>query len=406
MQKPRIFYGWIVVAACFVANTTLSEAFSSFGIFFNPLEAEFGWSRSLISSGFTVFLVGYAISAFISGRLADRYKPRIILLISALLAGFGLAMSSQVNSVDQLRVFSFIAGMGSGATQAIPVSAVQRWFNGRKGAGIAMGVVISGAGFGSLVFPFLINHFILGYGWRGAYVATGIILFVLITASAIFIRPSPAQAETFVRLKSKNSVKSEDLGWRTGRVLTTISYAGVFYVVSIGAIAAQIITSQLVPNAIDKGLSPTQAATVLGLSGGISIAGRLLAGVLSNKIGWKKTLALAFGGMTAGFTWLSLTDATWMLYGFAILYGVFSGMRIVAHWGIVSEFFGIRSIAELVGITSGGSILVAAAAPYITGFIYDATGSYFIAFMIAAAMAFSGCIVITLLKKPVLNHQK
>jgi MFS family permease len=78
-KSPKIFYGWFIVAACFIATFTCGEAVWSFGVFFKPMEKEFGWSRALISSGYTGFLFGYAISAMATGRLADRYSPRPIL---------------------------------------------------------------------------------------------------------------------------------------------------------------------------------------------------------------------------------------------------------------------------------------------------------------------------------------
>lgn len=115
-KGPRIFYGWLVVAACFAATFTLGEALFTFGVFFKPLKNEFGWSRALVSSGYTAFLIGYCISVMTGGRLADRYSPRPILFVSGLLAGVGISLCSQIQSINQLRVFLFIGGLGAGAT--------------------------------------------------------------------------------------------------------------------------------------------------------------------------------------------------------------------------------------------------------------------------------------------------
>lgn len=134
-KSPKIFYGWFVVAACFAATFTLGEAIWSFGVFFKPLEREFGWSRALISSGYTTLLFGFAISVMASGRLADRYSPRPILFVSSLLAGIGVSLCSSVHSINQLRLFLFIGGLGGGATLSVPTSVVQRWFYRRQGLG-------------------------------------------------------------------------------------------------------------------------------------------------------------------------------------------------------------------------------------------------------------------------------
>jgi len=166
MPRQRIFYGWFVVAACFAVMGTLGEALFSFGVFFKPLEEEFGWSRSVVSSGYTAFIAGYAVSVAVSGRLADRYRPRLILISFACLAGLGLSLCSQVNNIDQLRFFSLITGLGSGGTFPLPTATVQRWFYNRRSAGTALAVVITGIGVGQMGFTPLINHFVISYGWR------------------------------------------------------------------------------------------------------------------------------------------------------------------------------------------------------------------------------------------------
>ncbi|MFW6114822.1 MAG: MFS transporter [Thermodesulfobacteriota bacterium] len=163
------FYGWFVVGACFAATFTLGEAMWTFGVFFKPLENEFGWTRAMVSSGYTAFLIGYAISAIITGRLADRYSPRPILFVSALLAGIGTSLCSQIQGINQLRFFLFIAGLGAGATFSVPTSVVQRWFYRRPHAALALAIVVTGVGIGALVFAPLINYLILSYGWRNTY---------------------------------------------------------------------------------------------------------------------------------------------------------------------------------------------------------------------------------------------
>ncbi|MDD5037912.1 MAG: MFS transporter [Dehalococcoidales bacterium] len=148
-DRPKIFYGWFIVAACFLATLTLGETFWSFGVFFKPIEKEFGWSRSTISSGYMAFLAGYAFSVIISGRLTDKYNPRLILVLGALLSGAGISLCSRVHNVGDLQAFLFIAGLGAGATWSVPTATVQRWFYGRPKAGLALSIVSSGVGAGA-----------------------------------------------------------------------------------------------------------------------------------------------------------------------------------------------------------------------------------------------------------------
>lgn len=399
MFKARAFYGWRVVAACFVVNATMSLTFGSFGVFFKPLAAEFGWSRSLTSSAFTLFLIGYAVSAIVSGRLADRYQPRLILLASAALGATGLCLSGTIGSIDQLRLLSMIAGLGAGATQSIPASAVQRSFRGQASAGTALALVVSGAGVGQIIFPVLTTRLIISFGWRDTYLIIGLIFLFVVSCCSFFIQKD---SEKEAGLPGTHGPKTADNpGLSAAKVLPTLAFVGIFSGFCIGAIVTQILQSQLIPHATDIGLSSTAAATVLGLTGGISIVGRLGLSGMSSKLRWQTMLYVSFFGMAAGLLWLSFLEMTWMLYGFALVFGIFNGVRVVALYSVLTEFFGFRSSGELIGICSGGAMLVAAAAPYLAGFIYDSTGNYFIAFAILAGMALSGGIFIMGIKKPV-----
>lgn len=398
-RNQKVFYGWFVVAACFAVSAALGEALYSFGVFFKPLEEDLNWTRTIVSSGYTSFVIGYAISAVVSGRLADRYSPRLILLLSACLAGTGIALCSRINSVFDLRFFLFIGGLGSGATLSVPTSVIQRWFHGRGSAGTALAVVVSGTGVGQLTFPPLINYLILSYGWRDVYLITGIIFFAIIFLSSLAIRQSPV--ETTVP-HSANGQSANSGGWHASKAVRTLAYAGIMCAACATTIAFQTVSVHLAPYATDLGMSPTAAAAVLGLMGGLSIPARLSSGLISRSIGWKRTLALSLFGMTAALTWLLFLNATWMLYGCAILFGTFFGIRGVAQWGVIGEFFGLRSLGALIGITSGVSMLVGAVSPYMAGFVFDTTGSYAIAFAVMAALAFGAGLVVTVMKRPLL----
>lgn len=192
-KNPIIFYGWFVVAACFGATFSTGGILFSFGVFFRPLENEFGWSRALVSSGYTAFVTGYAISVINTGRLADKYSPRPILFVSALLVGVGISLCSQVYSINQLRIFLLVAGLGSGATWSVPTSTVQRWFYQRGRVGLTLGVVVAGVGVGFLIFPPLINYLILNIGWRRAYLVLGTLVLIVIAISSLVIKQSPAE---------------------------------------------------------------------------------------------------------------------------------------------------------------------------------------------------------------------
>jgi OFA family oxalate/formate antiporter-like MFS transporter len=390
-------YSWLVVAACFGLTLTLGETFWTFGVFFKPLQQEFGWSRALVSSIFTAFLLGYAVSVIASGRLVDRYNPKPVLFISALLIGSGLCLCSVASTITDFRFFLLIVGLGSGATWSVPSSTVQRWFYKKRSSGLALGVVVSGVGVGALVFAPLINFLIMSHGWRHTFLIIGMVFFAVVIAATLVIRPSPS--DTMTTLKDRGSVPNEVTWPATNQLLSTWAFAAITFLVSAGVIVFQIISAHLVPHATDAGISASASAAALGLMGGFSIPGRILSGLFSARLGWYKMLALSFFGAAISIVWLLVLKDIWMLYVFASSYGVFHGIRIAAQIGVLQEIFGIRSLGELIGISSAVAQVVGAFAPYAAGAIFDATGSYSQTFQVILVLSVAAGLVAALLKR-------
>ncbi|MFC1904995.1 MFS transporter [Chloroflexota bacterium] len=399
-KNPKIFYGWFIVAACFMATLTLGETICSFGIFFKPLGNEFGWSRSIVSSAYTAFLIGHSISQATSGRLADRFSPRPLLFGAAVLAGFGIFMCSQINDIDQLRLFLFISGLGSGATWSVPSATVQRWFYRRQRAGLALSIVVAGVGVGAVIFAPLVNYLILNYGWRDTFLVIGILFFIAITLSAVVIRRSPVEPtiNSEGELSSPKLVITQDCS--TGKLMTNPAYIAVTFVTCVTILTFHVISVHLIPMATDIGISATVSAVALGLLGGFSVPGRFVAGFVADRIGWQKVLVISIAGIFLSLLWLLLLKAAWMLYCFVFCFGLFHGARVSSVTGILGEYFGMRSLGALIGLTFACAGLTSAFAPYMAGFIFDVTGSYFIAFIILAVLLLCAAIVATVIKKP------
>jgi OFA family oxalate/formate antiporter-like MFS transporter len=400
-KSPKIFYGWFIVAACFIATFTCGEAVWSFGVFFKPMEKEFGWSRALISSGYTGFLFGYAISAMAAGRLADRYSPRPILFLSACLAGLGVSMCSLVQSINHLRFFLLIGGLGAGGTFSVPTSLVQRWFYKKPQAGLALGLVVAGVGAGALVFTPLVNYLILLSGWRNSYLIVGILFFFTIGLSSLIVKRSP-QEKTIVLEGAEsvsNYVRSQDL--TTAQILVRPSFIGITFIHCSVSFAFHTVSVHLVPYAIDNGITPTISAVALGILGGFSVPGRIISGFIADRMGWQKIIILSLFGLALSVLLLSFLKAAWMLYCFVLFYGIFHGSRIASHVGILGEFFGMNSLGEIIGITMAIAMFIGAFAPYLAGFIFDITGSYFIDFMIVMILLLGGGILATVIKRPI-----
>jgi MFS family permease len=399
-KSPTLFYGWFIVGACFAVSLTYGGTMWTFGVFLKPLSREFGWSRALVSSGYTAFLIGYVISVIATGRLADRYSPRPTLFMSAVLAGAGFSLCSQVHTINQLRIFLFVGGLGGGANWAVPTSTVQRWFFAKERAGLALGIVVSGVGVGALFFAQLANYMIINFGWREAYVAFGIVFFALMGSSSFVVKANTGGSETTSAGPAPKGNRELFQGWSTRKAMATLSFTGITFAHCVVIFSFQTISAHLVPYATDVGISPTASAAAIGVLGGFSIPGRIISGHLSDRFRWQRILAVSQIGMALFTLWLLFLRETWMLYCFVLFYGLCHGSRASAYLGILGEFFGMRSLGELIGITMAFGMFTGAFAPYVAGFIFDITGSYLTMFTIMMALLLGGGIVASVIRKP------
>jgi MFS family permease len=176
------------------------------------------------------------------------------------------------------------------------------------------------------------------------------------------------------------------------------SFLGITFIIAVAIVSFQAVVVHFTPHAIDEGISDASAAAALGLIGGFSIPGRLISGLISNAVGWRRTLALALFGMALSLPWLLFLNASWMLYAFALCYGVCHGIRVPAQLGILEQTFGLRSLGQLIGVSTAIGQVCGAMAPYVAGFIYDRTGSYSIVFFVLMAMLVTTGIVAFMMK--------
>jgi MFS family permease len=399
-NNTRVFYGWFTMGACFAVMLTQGGTMWTFGVFLKPMAQDLQWSRAQVSSGYTAFLIGYVISVVTTGRLSDRYSPGPILLVSAILAGLGFSLCSQVHTVNHLRVLLFIGGLGGGANWSVPTSTVQRWFFARERAGLALGITISGVGVGALIFALLADYLVSGRGWRDAYLMVGIIFFAVMAASSFVVKKAPGETGA-LSSGSGEAMNRLVLPRREMRqILKSLSFAGITICQCIAVAAFQIITAHLVPYATDIGIPSAASAAAMGLMGGSSIPGRIIGGHLSGRIPWQRILAFSHVGMGLSVLLLLFLEGAWMLYCFVLFYGLCHGSRVSAYLGILGDFFGMGSLGELIGITMAAGIFTGAFAPYLAGFLFDVTGTYRAVFTTMIVLLVASGIIARLLQKP------
>ena len=398
-DRQNFFYGWVVVAACFVAATSYG-LFYTFGVFFKSLQAEFGWGRALTGSVHSVHLVIYALSTYSFGRFTDTLGPRRALTIGAVFIGIGLVLCSRINSIWQLYLFYGIASLGSGVTVSLPNATVQRWFIEKRG--LALGMVTAGVGAGTFLLAPLSEFLIASFGWRTAYVVIGIFYGTLLAAAATAMVRSPEEKE----LKPygwnhaggpQRTLMLKD--WPAERAIRTGTFWLIIFIYLFTNLPVHMVMVHVVPYFTDMGISKSLAAGALGLIGGISISGRIGMGVLGERMGWKWGLLLCCAVCAVMTFWLIGVRSMWMLMVFAVGYGFFYGGKITNIPGLIGFTFGTRALGEIIGIIHAVSLAGGIVGPVLGGYVFDVTGSYRAAFIIGA-LGFVTSAILTFFVRP------
>lgn len=395
-MKHSFFYGWVVVLAGALIWALSVGMFQSFGVFFKPISSEFDWSRGLTSGGFTLFAVLMGFFSPLTGKLVDKYGPRIVILLGGCVMGLGFILLSQMHSVWQFYLYFVMVGASMGAFFT-PISAtIIRWFRERQG--LALGFTTLGGGIGIIALPPLAQALISAGGWRYAYFILGLgVGSAIVLTSLLFRRPPEGNNPGVASLpNAEPAVASFSLG----QALSTPAFWSVFLAAGFSILAYQALMVHLVPYATDKGIEPMKAAMLVSIVGASNMVGRVSWGALSDRIGRKTALILAFGLGAGLVLWLWLWNSTAILIPFAALFGFAQGGWFVTWSTLQGELFGMGSLGAILGATQTGTSIGAGLGALLAGYIFDLTGGYRLAFLMAAIALILASLLILGLKEP------
>jgi len=269
------------------------------------------------------------------------------------------------------------------------------------------GIIKAGAGLGILLMPLVANLLISSYGWRTAYIIIGSIVLVLIVLSSQFLKRDPSKMGLLpygVKQLGIGHLDSKGGGFSLKEAIHTKQFWMLCATYLLFGFCGQVVFIHSVPHAIDLGASPTTAASILSIVGGVSIAGRFITGSASDRIGNKLTHVSCFASILVAFICLSATNESWTLYSFAVLYGFAHGGLWALLSPMVAEIVGLGSHGATFGVvyfsfTSGGTV-----GAVLSGWIFDTTGSYQLVFLICVVLSIVA-IVLALLLKPIADER-
>jgi len=386
----------IVASGCLIQAVIIGCMFA-YGVFFTVLEAEFGWSRTLLSACSSVAFLFMGGLAIFAGRLHDRIGPRLVLGFSGIIFSLGYMLMYFISAPWHLFVlYGLFISVGLSTHDVVTLSVVAQWFEKRRG--IMTGVVKVGTAVGQIIIPLLATALIGVFGWRIACVALGALAGVLLTIAALGMREHIAESSKQTVSDTGNGSLRQGLSFkdalRTRQLWTLCAIQFLFFPSLI------TIPVHIVPHATDFGLSGSSAAGLLSVIGASSIIGRLSIGSAFDWLGGRLALMICFMLLLASLLWLRLIDNAAVLYGFALIYGIGHGGLFTVVSPTVAEFFGLKAHSSIFGVIVFCGTLGGAAGPMIAGYIFDTTGQYDMAFNILAILAAAG-LLLTLALRPI-----
>jgi len=390
VARPKVFYGWWIIAGCLVmsiAHGALGPY--SFGVFLRPLTEEFGWTRGQLSLAVTIGSFAGAVSGPFVGRWVDRHGPRGIMLLGALASGTAFALRSLTPSIWYFYAIFLIGALGGALAGNVPVNTiVTNWFVEKRG--LAMGIKATGIGWGGLIMVPVATWLILTFDWRIAYAVLGVFIvavnLLVVLLLMRWLRPedkgllpdgkvSIAQETpaTPVAVEKKELPKST---WS----LKTVSRTPAFYLLWLGLYLAYVGQASIMFHGIPlfegRGASTPMAASLMSTIAFLGIVGKLVAGYIADRITARRVAVCVFCLHAVALVVLLNTKGVSTLWLFVLMYGLaLGGLGTMAPL-LVGQLFGRASFGAIFGTIGIAVTAGVGTGPTLIGFIFDAAGSY------------------------------
>ncbi|MCH7998055.1 MAG: MFS transporter [Chloroflexi bacterium] len=393
-RKRSTFYGWWILAGSVVAMALGSGvSFWSFGLYIEPLETEFGWSRTEVSLGFSVsLLVSGLIGPFV-GRWVDARGPRSAIIVGAALTGATYLLLATTSELWQWYAYQSINAVFRQMMFFIPFQAlIARWFDSKRG--IALGILGTGFSLGGFVVVPLMRVIIDAYGWDGSFIFSGIVtVAVLVPMGLLLVRNSPADIGATIDGKPPAEDGSHQPRVLTGLTLGQALRTPFFWVLALAmmlffyGVFGWLV--HMVPFYESVGISRGLAAALVSGAAAFGILSRLVFGALADRIPRiEKAAMVLVAFLMAAMTALILDSGTAGIAFFLIFWIVGSGGGPLLEPLLLPRAFGLAHFGAILGTFAVIETVGLVASPAIAGIIFDATGSYdWVLVMLLAAFA-------------------
>jgi MFS family permease len=369
-------YAWLRLAAALALMTIGGAGMYAVVVALPLVQAEFSVARAAASLPYTLTMVGFGLGGILMGRLSDRYGVIVPVLIGATSLGLGFVAAG---AAPGILAFALVQGaiigfLGSSATFAPLVADISFWFSRRRG--LAVAICISGNYLAGALWPPVLQHFFDLYGWRSTFQGVGAFCLLAMLPLALALRRRPPRLEPAASGSSARQASAMPLGMPPGLLQFWLCVAGVACCVAMSMPQVHIVAY-----CGDLGFPAARGAEMLSLMLGCGIVSRLASGWISDRIGGLRTLLLGSSLQAIALVLFLPFDRLATLYVISALFGLFQGGIVPAYAIIVREYFTPLEAGRRVGTVLMATLFGMALGGWLSGEIFDLSGSYRAAFI-------------------------
>ena len=366
---------WWRLAAALLMSTLGGVGMWSYVVALPSVQLEFGIGRAAASSPYTATMIGFAIGGVVMGKLADRFGVFVPVTLGILMMAAGYMLAGSATGIGELAIVHgvLIAAAGSSATFGPLIADVSHWFMRRRG--VAVAIAASGNYLAGTFWPPVLQFFIESHGWRATHFGIGVFCLATMLLLALTLRRRAPIHETTAATRAAASA-ARPMGLQPNVLLALLAAAGVACCVAMSMPQVHIVAF-----CGDLGYGAAAGAQMLALMMGFGIVSRLASGFIADRIGGLRTLLL--GSVLQGIALVMYlpSDALWSLYVVSALFGLFQGGIVPSYAIIVREHFPPKEAGARVGMVLMSTLLGMALGGWMSGKVFDLTGSYSAAFL-------------------------
>jgi MFS family permease len=385
-------YGWVIVAVGALMTCVGIGAMFSLAVYLQPMSIETGWSRAGISSAMTLDFLVMGVAGFGWGALSDRFGTRIVVLSGAVLLGLGLVLASRASSLIAFQLlYGAVVGLAAGAFFAPMIAAASTWFEANRS--LAVSLVSAGMGVAPMTISPFARWLIENYDWRTAMLVIGIGAWVLLIPAALLVRQPPATEGAGPRSTADGAGLSAAQALRSPQFIIL----ALTFFACCAAHSGPIF--HMVSYAIGCGIPAMAAVSIYSLEGLSGLGGRLLFGVLADRLGVKLVLICGLLVQSVAIASYLVVNRLGEFYAIAVVFGLAYGGVMPLYAVLAREYFGPRIMGTVFGAATMISAIGMAIGPLLGGWVFDTYASYAWLYIGSSAVAL-GAVAIALMFPP------